>query len=178
MAKPTRELIRDPQREIDDANKVRESLQIKINRLTEKGWHNQFDYANYGVQYNPIYDKSTGRVKTLQESGLTPKQYTHLGKMMSSSPELTESWNLERARKIGGEVFDTYAKHSNIINSKESRDKFIDKYVEAVKKYHQDDEDFNYEVIKSLFSDLPQKDMERSKEELHESMKLGMRPLA
>lgn len=152
MAKTPRELIRDPQREIDDANKVRENLQNKINRLTEKGWHNQFDYANYGVQYNPIYDKSTGRVKSLKESGLSAKQYTHLGKMMTSAPELTESWNLERARRIGGEVYDTMAK-SAVSRIKESRDEFIKKYVEAVKKYHQDDEDFNYEVIKSIFQE-------------------------
>ena len=178
MANTKRELIKDPQREIDAAEKARENLQGKINRLNEKGWHNQFDYANYGVQYNPIYDKSTGRVKSLGESGLTVRQYTHLAKMMGSSPELTVEWNIERARKIGGEVFDTYAKNHNIIDTKDARDEFIRKYVEAVKKYHQDDEDFNYEVIKSLFTDLPQADMERAQEEHHESMKLGMRPLA
>lgn len=178
MTKTPRELIKDPKREIDAAEKARENLQTKINRLNEKGWHNQFDYSNYGIQYNPIYDKSTGRVKPISESGLTVKQYTHLTRMMGSSPELTEEWNIERARKIGGEVFDTYVKNHNIIDTKEARDEFIKKYVEAVKKYHQDDEDFNYEVIKSLFTDLPKADMERAQEQHHESMKLGMRPLA
>lgn len=156
MANTPRELIKDPQREIDAAEKARENLQHKINSLNEKGWHNQFDYANYGVQYNPIYDKSTGRVKSLGESGLTPRQYTHLTKMMYSSPELTVEWNLERARQIAGKIYDKLNKDGRfsfdeLLDKTYSKEEFIKDYIEKLKKYLLDDEDFNYEVIKSIY---------------------------
>ena len=147
-----REILTDVKRELVDS--ARTKLQAKIDRLNESGWHNQFDYANYGVQYNPIYDKKTGRVKTFQESGLTSTHYTHLARMMGSSPELTDKWNEDRARKIAGDIFDTLSKRDIVAFAKHTyanREAFIEKYVEAVKKYHQDDEDFNYEVIKSIF---------------------------
>lgn len=170
---PKREIMTDAKRELID--NARHSLQAKIDKLNEAGWHNQFDYENYGVQYNPVYDKKTGRVKSFAESGLSSsKSYLRLTRLMSSAPELTEQWNVDRARRIGGEVFDTYSKNSNIINTKEARDEFIKRYIEAVKKYHQDDEDFNYEVIKSLFTDLPRADMVQASAEHHESMRLGM----
>lgn len=150
---PKRELMTDAKRELVES--ARAKLEAKINRLNEAGWHNQFDYANYGVQYNPVYDKKTGRVKSFEESGLkTVKQYTHLTNMMGSAPELTDKWNLERARLIGSEVFDTMAKQDMFRMSEDVREKFIEKYVEAVKKYHQDDEDFNYEVIKSIYESI------------------------
>lgn len=149
---PKRELMTDAKRELID--KARTTLQSKIDRLNEAGWHNQFDYANYGVQYNPIYDKKTGRVKSFAESGLSSaNSYLHLAKMMTSAPELTEKWNRERAERIGARVFATLS-HNDVFLDSPDREKFINAYVEAVKKYHEDDEDFNYEVIKSIYESV------------------------
>ena len=145
---PKREILTDAKRELVDS--ARTNLQAKIDRLNESGWHNQFDYANYGVQYNPIYDKKTGRVKSFQDSGLSANAYLHLTKMMGSAPELTEKWNRERAERIGARVFATLS-HNDVFAGYPDREKFINAYVEAVRKYHEEDEDFNYEVIKSIY---------------------------
>ena len=139
-----------------DVQQAKAKLEAKIHNLNAQGWHNQFDYANYGVQYNPIYDKETGRVKTLGESNLSPEAYVHLANTMTSAPELTSEWNEERAKQIASKVFDTLESRDIIAQYKHkfaSKEDFIKAYVEAVKKYHQDDEDFNYEVIKSLFTE-------------------------
>lgn len=150
---PKREIMTDAKRELVD--NARANLQSKIDKLNEAGWHNQFDYENYGVQYNPVYDKKTGRVKSFAESGLSsPNSYLRLTKMMGTAPELTDKWNLERARKIAGDIFDTMSQRDIAAFAKHTyanREDFIEKYVEAVKKYHQDDEDFNYEIIKSIY---------------------------
>ena len=161
MAKNDERIIfGEPEREITDdvarveANQARANLQQAINRLNEQGWHNQFDYANYGVQYNPIYDKDTGRVRSVEESGLPPQEYTRLTNMRASSPELTEEWNEDRAVQIASKIFDNLDKNDIVAKYKHSfanKEEFIKAYVEAVKKYHQDDEDFNYEIIKSLY---------------------------
>lgn len=142
-----------------DVQQAKAKLEAKIRNLNAQGWHNQFDYANYGVQYNPIYDKETGRVKSLEESKLSPKAYIHLADTMASSPELTVEWNVERAEKIASKVFDTLHKNGSLgALQKEfedgtyTKEQFIKDYVEAVKAYHLDDEDFNYEVIKSIFA--------------------------
>lgn len=161
MAKNSERIIfGEPEREITDdvarveANQSRANLQQAINRLNEQGWHNQFDYANYGVQYNPIYDKDTGRVRSVEESGLSPQEYSRLSNMMASSPELTDEWNEDRAVQIASKIFDNLDKNDIVAKYRHAfanKEEFIKAYVEAVKKYHQDDEDFNYEVIKSLY---------------------------
>lgn len=151
---PKREVLTDAQRELVETAKA--NLEAKINRLNEAGWHNQFDYENYGVQYNSIYNKKTGNVRSLQDSGLTSRQYIHLTRMMASSPELTEEWNLERARQIAGKIYDKLNKEGRfsfeeLLDKTYSKEEFIKDYVEKVKEYLRDDEDFNYEVIKSIY---------------------------
>ena len=149
---------RQLEREVDriEAEKARAKLVDKIQQLESQGYHNQFEYKNYGVQYNPIYDKDTGRVKTIEESGLTPKEYANLATNMATAPEMSPEWNEERARKIANEIFDTMSQRDIVSfykHSEANREKFIELYVNAVKNYNLNDEDFNYEVIKSIWSE-------------------------
>lgn len=134
-----------------EVSEAKATLTNAIHRIESAGYHNQFDYKNYGVQYNPIYDKETGRVKTLRESGLSREDYVNLVKLMATSPELEIQWNEERTKQIASNVFDTMYKNNKVLGT--DKELFIQKYVEAVKQYNLNDEDFSYEVIKSIYKD-------------------------
>lgn len=140
-----------------DVQQAKANLEKTIKHLSDEGWHNQFDYKNYGVQYNPIYDKEQGRVKSLEESKLTPKEYVHMANMMRTAPEMSVQWHIDRANKIGNRVFSTlfhYDDDAETNIKRPSREEFVNAYVEAVKKYHLEDENFNYEVIKSIYESV------------------------